>query len=288
MGSPGRVVLGAACMRCSHDKERNLQKYEAIIEEAAARRVNLLVFPEVSVQGYVTQSSPTPEQTEYYMRQAEPVPGPTTRRIGHLAQRTNMVIQIGMAECNRAGTVLFNSAVLVGPDGVIGTARKVHNRIPIFRSGTSFPVFDTYVGRIGPFICVDLNFPEHLRALAVQGAQVLTMSTAYPLTSGEIEGDPQYRMYDVQSRAAAMCNGVWMAQSNQVQQPPTEGAPTYFGHSRIISPLGEIVAGCGFEECLVTAEVDLISGIEQHRRVWSNYIQRRRPELYHVLVDPEL
>jgi len=286
------VVLGAVCMHCCHDKEVNLQKYEKFVREAADRDVELLVFPEVSVQGFITDKgdSASPEalaQLDYYREEAETVPGPTTERIGHLAKLHDMVIQFGMAESNLAGTVLYNSAVVVGPSGVIGVSRKVHNQndFPIFRSGSGFPVFDTPIGRIGPFICGDINYPETLRALTLQGARILTMSTAFPLAGSDLENDPYGEAYEIQAQAAAMSNQVWIVQSNQVKRPPKEGARDYYGHSRIVSPFGKVVANCGYEEDLVVANVDVLGEIRKYKRLCGDLIQRRRPELYGILTD---
>jgi predicted amidohydrolase len=200
-----------------------------------------------------------------------------------------MVIQIGMAECNQPRTVLYNSAVVIGPNGVIGSYRKVHNyrELPIFRSGTTFPVFDTPVGRIGAFICADLNYPECLRALAIQGAQILTMTTAWPMESDNPEMDYLGHMYNVQMEAAAIANQVWIAAANQVRRPPKEGAANYYGHSRIVSPFGLTVAGCGYEETLVVANVDLLGEIRKDKYSWGDRIQQRRPELYGILSDPQ-
>lgn len=286
------VVLGAVCMQCCHDKEVNLEKYEMFIRQAVDREVELLVFPEVSVQGFLTDKgdSSSPEalaQIDYYREEAETVPGPTSDRISRLAALHNMVIQFGMAEKNGPGTVLYNSAIVVGPSGVIGVSRKVHNQndFPIFRSGNGFPVFDTPAGRIGPFICGDMNYPETLRALTLQGAVILTMSTAYPLAGRDIENDPFGEMYEIQAQAAAMANQVWVVQSNQVKRPPKEGARDYFGHSRIVSPFGKVVAACGYEESLVTASVDVYGQIQMNKRLCGDLIQRRRPELYGILTD---
>jgi len=288
----GDVAVAAACMQCCHNKTVNLRKYEAFIDQAAKYGVRLLIFPEVSVQGYLTQrgDAKSPEvmaQLEYYREEAEPVPGPTTERIGQLAAEYNMTIQIGMAERNEVGTVLYNSAVVVGPEGVIGVYRKVHNytEIPIFRPGNRFSVFDTPIGRIGPFICADLNFPECLRALAIQGASILTMTTAWPMESDDSERDYLGHIYEVQLEAAAVANQVWIIAANQVMRPPTEGAANYYGHSRVVSPFGSVVAGCGYEENLVLARVGIVDEIKRNKRSRGDRIQQRQPSLYSILSD---
>src|SRR5215212_2661654 len=132
------ITLGAVCMRCEHDSRVNLAGYRELIAEAAAKGVQVLVFPEVSVQGYIRRmhgyrSPESAEQIRYYLESAEPVPGPTTEALGELAARHRMYIQVGLAEL--AGTTLYNTAALIGPDGrLVGKFRKVHNQaeVPVF------------------------------------------------------------------------------------------------------------------------------------------------------------
>jgi predicted amidohydrolase len=287
------VVLGAVSMHCCHDKAANLEKYEAFIEDAGRHGVRLLVFPELSVQGHLTRmgtytSPETLAQLDFYRREAEPVPGPTTERFGRLARQFDMTIQVGMAERSPSGVQLYNSAVVIGPDGgVIGVYRKVHNQNewPVFDAGDGFPVFDTPVGRIGPFICADLHYPECTRTLVVRGAQVLTMSSAYPQDGDDPLNDPNRRAWQVQADAVAMASQVWLVQANQVGRPAAEGADTYFGYSRIVSPFGEVAAG-GADEGLVCARVDLMGEIARHERLKGPRLRRRRPDLYAALSDP--
>ncbi|OGO15231.1 MAG: hypothetical protein A2Z14_08420 [Chloroflexi bacterium RBG_16_48_8] len=128
-----QVTLATVCMNVAHDKKTNIEKYLHFIDEAAALNVRLLVFPEVSLQGYLKKrGSPGEpeviEMTRYFRSTAETIPGPTTERIHELAERHNMYIQIGMAESARVGQVFYNTAVLVGPEGVVGKFRKLHDR----------------------------------------------------------------------------------------------------------------------------------------------------------------
>lgn len=286
------VTVGAVSMRCTTDRNANIEKIERFVEEAAARQVRLLVFPEMAVQGYVTSSGTytSPEtlgQLESYRRVSETVPGPTTDRLARLARVHNMTIQIGLAERNEVGTKLYNSAAVVGPQGLIGVYRKIHNQNewPVFLAGEEIVVLDTPVGRIGPFICADIHYPEMLRAMAVMGARILTMTTAYPMDDDDPATDPNGRAYLTHADAAVMASQVWMIQSNQVGRPTEDGSgPCYFGHSRIVSPFGE-VASTGYEEALVTAEVDIEGEIARHLASKGPRMARRRPDLYRPLAD---
>lgn len=289
------VTLAAVCMNVAHDKEANLEKYIHYIEEAAAIGARLIVFPEVSLQGYLKKRGAPSEPevielTRYYRQTAETVPGPSTELIGKYAARHNMYIQIGMAESARAGQAFYNSAVLVGPDGVVGVFRKLHDRgeWPVFCSGDEFPIMETAIGKLGAFVCYDMCFPETVRTYSVRGAVIASMSTAWPLKDPNIpdpESDHYAYVYDILTRAHAIANQVFFISSNQVG--PT-GRFNYYGHARIISPTGKVLADSGREEKLITAMVDIAREIDIARTetlFFKNLLRDRRPETYGALVE---
>jgi predicted amidohydrolase len=298
-GDPGRAVtLGAVCMHCAHDPAANLKKYREFIDEAARRGVELLVFPEVSLHGYLMGSlalgsAAMEQQLRYFRAVAEPIPGPTTAILHELASRHGMLIQAGMAERAMDGNVIYNTAVLVAPTGVVGVFRKAHNQFewPVFSPGRHLSVFPTPVGTIGMLICYDLCFPELVRAYALQGATIATMTTAWPMNGEDPETDYFGSAFDLLSRAQAMANQLWMVCANQVHRPPTPGCANYYGHSRIIAPTGELVAEIGYEEGLVSATVDIQGGVATARSpeyFGLNLLQDRRPELYGIVADPAI
>jgi predicted amidohydrolase len=289
------VTLAAVCMNVAHDKEANLEKYIHYIEEAAAIGARLIVFPEVSLQGYLKKRGAPSEPevielTRYYRQTAETVPGPSTELIGKYAARHNMYIQIGMAESARAGQAFYNSAVLVGPDGVVGVFRKLHDRgeWPVFCSGDEFPIMETAIGKLGAFVCYDMCFPETVRTYSVRGAVIASMSTAWPRKDPNIpdpESDHYAYVYDILTRAHAIANQVFFISSNQVG--PT-GRFNYYGHARIISPTGKVLADSGREEKLITAMVDIAREIDIARTetlFFKNLLRDRRPETYGALVE---
>jgi predicted amidohydrolase len=219
------VTLAAVCMNVAHNKEANLEKYIHFIEEAASCGASLLVFPEVSLQGYLKKrgapsESEVMELTRYYRETAETVPGPSTELIGKYATRYNMYIQIGMAEAARAGQVFYNSAVLVGPEGVVGVFRKLHDRgeWPVFCSGDEFPMMETAIGKLGAFVCYDMCFPETIRSYAVRGAIIASMSTAWPLKDPNAldpDADHYAYVYDTLTRAHAIAGILHFIQSGR-------------------------------------------------------------------------
>lgn len=287
------TTLAAASMHCSHDPAANWKKYLDLIDEAASQGVDYLVFPEVSLQGYLMGarllgSPEMAEQQEYFRSVAEPIPGPTTEKLIQLATKHGMYIQAGMAESTMGGNILYNSAVLVGPEGLVGVFRKFHNQFewPIFSPGNHMSTFSTSLGKVGMFICYDLAFPEITRIFALRGARIAALTTAWPMKGDDPETDYYGYTYDILSRANALSNQIWMVSANQVRRPPTPGCANYYGHSRIIAPTGEVVADGGYQEGLVTATVDIDKGIEKARTVdffGLNLLQDRRPSHYGII-----
>ena len=131
---------------------------------------------------------------------SEPIPGPATEAIVGACRETGSLAVIGMLES--AGDVLYNSAVLCGPEGVIGVYRKTHlpflgvDRLTRLGPGP-YEVFDTPIGRIGMLICYDLRFPEATRCLTLAGADILVLPTNWPEGA---EASPNYTAQRVQWR----------------------------------------------------------------------------------------
>jgi len=279
------VTLAVAAMNAVHDTAKNLARYASFVDEAAAKGARLLVLPEQSLQGYLYHLNHplSPEEANYHYDNAEPVPGPSSERVAAMARAAGMYIVFGMTErvpVSSSG-ILYNSAVLVGPDGLLGVYRKVHapgDEYHIFRQGKDWPVFDTEIGRLGLQICYDLRFPEAARELALRGAQMLILPTAWPQTAG-----PQY---DILDRARAAENECWFLSANQVGACD-RGELTFYGHSRIIGPFGNIVADTGEEEGLATATLPIDS---LRRRQWGslNVFRDRRPETYTTIASEEI
>ncbi len=282
-----QVTVGAVSMRVVHDKEQNLAKYLDFIDRAAAQGVRLLVFPEQSLQGYLYNLDHgfTREEMDYHYANAETVPGESTEALMERARAKDMYIIFGMTEKMEAGFVpfLFNTAVLVGPQGLLGSYRKVHlpgDERHVFGRGDDWPVFDTDLGRVGMLICWDQLFPESTRELTLQGAEVLVMATAWPqrFSYG----------YDLMTRARAAENHRWYISSNQVGRCD-KGEQVYYGHSRIVDPRGRIIAETGDdEEGMALATIDVKEGIRRQQSNIFYTLQWRVPSSYRRLADEGL
>jgi len=153
--------------REGHSNKEKCRLFEPLIGKAANKKANLVVLPETLTY---YKSGRT------FAECAEPVPGPSTRYFGQLARKYDLYIVAGLLE--RAGTLIYNVAVLIGPDGnVVGKYRKVCLPRGEIEGGISpgedYPVFETSFGKVGMMVCYDGFFPEVARRLSNNGAEVI-------------------------------------------------------------------------------------------------------------------
>ena len=259
------------------ETERNLDAALERLEEAVAAGAQLLVLPECAIPGYMFDSA------EEALPYAEEIPGPTTEAFERECARLGVHAITGLLE--RDGDTLYNAAILVGPDGLIGSYRKTH--LPFLgvdrfvTPGEEFKVFDTALGRIGLIICYDLRFPEVTRTLALQGADMVALPTNFPMAAK--------LQCDVIAPARAAENRVYLLVANRVGK---ERWGEFCGWSQIVDPYGTRLAEAGeSEEALLVADVELEKARDKDYVVPGEYelylFGHRRPELYGALVEEE-
>lgn len=290
-----KTTLAAANVAITHNKRANLAKFLDLIDEAATQGVDVLVLPEVGLQGYAdfafgVGSKECAEQKQYYMREAEPIPGPATQVIAERAAHHAMYVQLGLAELALHGNVIYNSTALIGPRGVVGVYRKVHNQFefPYFNPGEGTPVVDLPFSRVGSLICYDLAFPELMRAFALGGAELALMSTAWPMKGHDRETDYHGWAMDISAQANAFFNQMWLVISNHCETDAYSSHVDYYGNSQIVDPRGKVVASLGDKEGLVVHTADLRAELLASRTeefFGLNLLQDRRPEHYSALID---
>jgi predicted amidohydrolase len=258
------------------ENDRNLEAGIARLEEAVAAGAELLVLPECAIPGYMFDS------LEEAMPFAEDIPGPTTEALEAACRRLGAHVVCGLLE--REGDVLYNAAVLVGPDGLVGGYRKTH--LPFLgvdrfvTPGDELSVFETPLGRIGLEICYDLRFPEVTRTLALRGADIVAHPTNFPMAA-----KVQTELVTV-ARAAE--NRIYLLTANRVGR---ERWAEFCGWSQICDPIGTRLAEAdATEEGLFLADVDLALAREKDLLLApGEYEMRlfddRRPELYGALVE---
>jgi predicted amidohydrolase len=257
MPPPGKkwLTVAAVTMNSQTNTEANLQTFFSYMEQAASNRVDLIVFPEVALQGCPAWGPgsyiPTAQEMAYVRQTAETIPGQSTSNLVAKAKELNLFVVFGMTEKDTAG-LLYNANVLLGPEGVIGKHRKtflVENDSRIWRSGSGYGVFDSPLGRIGLMICAELwsngNLPGPV--LARQGADLLVTSSAW--------WNRDASSWDAVTVANAVQSKRWHVVSEQVG---AVGHAQCYGHSQIVDPLGRIVGDTGAAEGLVVWPTDIM------------------------------
>ncbi len=182
---PGRKTKGA---------EENREFYAGVIEKVAAARPDVILLGEGITMIDTGQS---------YVNVAEPLPGPTSRRLGELSKRYSCYIVAGIYE--RVGKIVYNTAILTGPAGeLVGRYRKLCLPREEYEGGVTpgseYPVFETRFGKVGLMICWDIHFPEVARRLAINGAELILV----PIWGGN----------ELLVRARAVENQVFVATSS--------------------------------------------------------------------------
>ncbi|MDQ2741408.1 MAG: nitrilase/cyanide hydratase and apolipoprotein N-acyltransferase, partial [Chloroflexota bacterium] len=251
--------------------EENMTLLLDLIERAAREGAQLVVAPEMAPCGYCFFDR---EEIAPYV---EPVPGPMTLRLEDVAKRYGCWIVCGLAEVDPDTELYYNTAVLVGPQGLIGKYRKVHFFASDAKWGIEgdlgFPVWETPIGRIGIEICMDATYPESGRLLAMQGADVICFPTNWV-------GDdcPNGRWI-----SQAFENGVYWVAANRSD---VERGMQFTAGSCIVEPDGSLQAVAGEGEEVLFGEIDL-ERTAQRRYEESgseDKLADRRPELYREML----
>ena len=263
------VVLG--------DRDANIQRMLDFLAETTAAGAALTIFPECCVTGYCYESLSEGREL------AEPIPGPSANRIISACRTHDAFAIFGMLEAD--GERVFNAAVLAGPEGVIGSYRKVH--IPYLGvdmhttpGDRPFAVHEAGGVKIGMNICYDAAFPEAARCLTLLGADLIALPTNWPPGAECMAGS------SIASRA--MENGVYYAAVNRVG---TERGFNFIGRSSICAPNGAVLAASqGTEEEILYAEIDPERSRRKHivrvpDKHEINRMADRRPEMYGLLTE---
>jgi N-carbamoylputrescine amidase len=283
-----RTLRVALVQEINHgDAEANLRVIERRVAEAAARGAKLVLLQELHNGAYFCQHESV---TEFDL--AESIPGPSTERLGRLAQQHGVVI-VGSLFERRAAGLYHNTAVVLEADGrLLGKYRKMH--IPddpgfyekfYFTPGDlGFEPIDTSVGRLGVLVCWDQWYPEAARLMALAGAELLLYPTAIGWDPDDVqdEKDRQRGAWILSHRGHAVANGLPVLSCNRVGHEPSPlGASgiRFWGSSHVLGPQGEFLAEADTDapEILVV-DVDLQRS-EHVRRIWP-FLRDRRIDAY--------
>ena len=258
----------------------------------------LVVFPELQIHGHCTPNT---------WELAESIPdGESTRRVEQIARDHGVFISVGLSEKER--DIVYNTQILVGPDGFIGKQRKIHcsrDEVLFYKGGRELPVFDIGKCKIASIICYDNQFPELARILALRGADLLLMPHAARVkmwddTAESMAAARQHThdyfisCYAMRARENA-CFAVLANQAGRAgyvdtypQDSPNQ--PHHCGGAIVFAPDGEVIACTQRDEIrdemvVVTLEADRLNA----ERALANYTLRtRRPELYEELTKDQV
>lgn len=284
------VRVATSNIQVTFNKKANVDKMVNMTVQAARSGAKLIVFAEQAVQGYFNSlvGPLTTSIIRYHQENAEVIPeGESTQRMIKAAQENDIYVIYGMTERDKFFyDVLYNTAVLVGPEGFIGTYRKVHQPIDekhIYSRGYDFPVYDTAIGRIGMQICMDKEFPEATREMALKGADIVCELAAWEHFIGDVVemcGRSLGSTYDIFDCVRAMENQIWFISSNFVGK---NEMGNFCGHANIVDPNGFILTTAGDEEGIVYADIDVRGEIQKNRAVFlQTCIKERNPAAYKV------
>lgn len=223
------------------DLEGNIRRLAAAVDSVAAQGVRYAVFPETALSGYDFR---TPAQLAPYV---DTIPGRATNAVLPLLRRSGMYMSIGIAEKDAVTGLFYNTAVLMGPEGIIGKYRKNGlngQDVQLFSPGTTdVGVFDTAIGRIALIICYDDTYWQYDRLAALRGAQIIAW---HSVSDRVMPGTPPAQATGNHSTVASVqhmsaLNGVWVigATRSGIERNPLDGSQLYYnGGSSIWSPQG--------------------------------------------------
>jgi predicted amidohydrolase len=270
------VVAGVQMDIVIKEKKKNLRRAFDFCREAHRYGAKIVVFPECTLSGYCFSDR------EEALSVAEPIPGPSTRNLKEICRQMHLLVLIGLVE--RENETLYNSAVLVGPEGVIGIYRKIH--LPFlgldrFVQGGNIPfeVHDTSFGKLGWLLCYDGSFPESARVLTLKGAQLIALLTNWPQDS---MSSPEHI---VPTRAIE--NHINYMAVNRIGR---ERGFRFIGMSKIVDCTGKTLAQAGMDrEEIIYADIDMQKASDKKTVVVPGEyvmerIKDRRPEFYRTIV----
>lgn len=293
------LTLGLVQHAMNQATDSNREASLAGIGEAARRGADVVLLPELHLTEYFCK-----HQDPDLFDLAEPLDGPTRHALAEAA-RSHGVVVVGSIFERRAPGLAHNTALVLDRDGTLaGVYRKMH--IPddpgyhekfYFTPGdTGFKPVDTSVGRLGVLVCWDQWFPEAARLMALAGAEVLLYPTAIGWDPSDDE-DERLRQLDAWrtvQRGHAVANGLFAAACNRIGfepdrsgngrdvDPGSESGTSFWGHSLVAGPQGEILDEAGTEEEVLVVELDRRRS-ESVRRIWP-FLRDRRIDAYEGLV----
>jgi len=255
------------------EKEENLLKIENAVQKTEA---DLLVLPELCTTGYQFINQGEVNSL------CEPIPdGPTMDRLIRLCKEASIFLVAGLGE--KDGDVVYNSAVIIGPEGLIGLYRKIHlfwdEKIWFQPGNLGFSVWDIGIARIGLMICFDWVFPEAARSLALQGADILCHPSNLVLP-----------FCQAAMITRSIENGVFSILTNRIgtEERGDKNSLTFTGGSQVVDPKGNVLFRLETDvENLIEVEIEPLLARDKQITPKNHLLYDRRSEMYKPLYEKD-
>ncbi len=250
-------------------KETNIEKAASYLQKATA---DLIVLPELFATGYQFISAQEVQQLAEFIPE-----GQTTKELSEISQKRDLFIVAGVCEKDHNGR-LYNSAILTGPDGFIGSYRKTHlffeEKLFFSPGDTGFKVWETDIGRIGIMICFDWFFPEAMRTLSLAGAQIVAHPANLVLP---------YCPNSMPLRCLE--NRIFAITANRIGIEERGGKKPlrFIGQSEVVAPDSSIlIRASADKEELLTVEIDPSLAENKTINEYNDLFKDRRPDMYNL------
>ncbi len=255
------------------DIKLNIEKAQLSVKKAAAKGANIICFAELAFTPFYPQIPASNNKANF----AERIPGFITDSFVHLAKQLNVVIILNQYEFD--GKNYYDSSPVINTNGkIMGISRMIHiteyacfHEQGYYTPGNTDPVvYDTEFGKIGIAICYDRHYPEYMRKLALEGAEIVFIPQA-----GAV-GEWPDGLYEAELRVAAFQNGYFTALCNRVGK---EKCLTFAGESFVCDPSGNVIARAAKEKNeILLCDIDL--NLVQSSHAKKLFLRDRRPKLY--------
>ncbi|MCC5910904.1 MAG: carbon-nitrogen hydrolase family protein [Clostridiaceae bacterium] len=270
-----RFKIAVCQMMVTQDKKDNLKKAEEMVREAVTSQgADIVVLPEIFN---------CPYNNEDMFDLAEDHPGESTNMLSRVAKELEIYL-IGGSIPEKAGDKIYNTSFIFGPEGdLLSTHRKIHlfdidikgkisfKESDVLDYGEQVTVIDTKFGKIGVAICYDMRFPELMRLMALEGAEVIVVPAAFNTTTG-----PAHWHETIKVRAVD--NQVYFVAAAPARNPQAKYQA--YGNSKIVNPWGDVVVDTDEKEGIICGEIDLdyLKKIRQELPL----LKHRRTDLYEL------
>ncbi|MBN1292660.1 MAG: carbon-nitrogen hydrolase family protein [Candidatus Latescibacteria bacterium] len=258
-----------------NDFKGNMTKIITRAGDAAKQGANLMVSCELGLTAFQLSR-------DTYVKLAQTIPGPATEELGLAAKKANAYLIAGLVE--KDGGDIYNALAVLGPKGnLVAGYRKTHlwlTENQTFARGNKLCVFDTEFGKIGTSICYDIMYPEYIRAIAAQGAGIITHSTGMVTTEDcdKFGWDPEF--YNAFVRTRAWENQVYIPSCNRCGN---DLFLYFLANSCVATPWGTIADKLGNAEGTLVVKTDF-ARLTEWQKI-APYWDDRRPDFYKTILD---